>query len=151
MLKLKTPPPVYVLLIGIIMWLLNRYIPIATLFSPPWTKLAYLPIILALLVDIISLIQFFQAHTTFNPMRPDKSESLVTTGMYHFSRNPMYVGLLCWLIGWGILLGSLSPFLMLPVFVWLITTQQIMPEEQILLTKFGDQYQDYMMSVKRWF
>ncbi len=63
----------------------------------------------------------------------------------------MYVGLLCWLIGWGILLGSLSPFLMLPVFVWLITTQQIMPEEQILLTKFGDQYQDYMMSVKRWF
>ena len=151
MLKLKIPPPVYVLLIGTIMWLLNRYAPITILFSPPWTQLAYLPIVLALLVDVSSLIQFFQARTTFNPMRPDKSESLVTTGMYRLSRNPMYVGLLCWLIGWGILLGSLSPFLMLPVFVWLITIQQIIPEEQILLTKFGDQYQDYMAAAKRWF
>jgi protein-S-isoprenylcysteine O-methyltransferase Ste14 len=150
MVKLKIPPPVYMLLIGVLMWLLNRYLPIITVFPEHWRKLALLPILLAILLDATALIQFFRAHTSFNPIHPEKSKQLVTTGLYRLSRNPMYLGLLCWLIGWGILLGSLSCFLMLPMFIWLITTQQIIPEEAILAEKFAEQYQTYQQSVRRW-
>ncbi len=150
MLKLKIPPPVYLLIIGVIMWLLHRQLPIVTFFSAPWTRLGYVSIAFALLIDITALIQFFRAHTTFNPLKPKQSAHLVTTGLYRFSRNPMYLGLLFWLIGWGILLGSLSPFLMLPIFIWLITIQQIIPEERILSGKFAGQYQAYQQSVRRW-
>ncbi|RKZ83311.1 MAG: isoprenylcysteine carboxylmethyltransferase family protein, partial [Gammaproteobacteria bacterium] len=83
-------------------------------------------------------------------IHPENTKQLVTTGTYRFTRNPMYVGLLFLLIGWTILLGSLSPILMLPVFIWIITIEQIIPEEKILEQKFGQKYLDYKNAVNRW-
>ncbi len=133
------------------MWLLDRFIPIASADSSLWQKLGLLIIFLAIFTDGFSLIQFFRAHTTINPLHPEKTEKLVTTGMYAISRNPMYCGLLYLLIGWGLVLGSVSPFMMLPVFVIVITRLQIIPEEAILEVKFGQQYRDYKNTVRRWF
>lgn len=62
----------------------------------------------------------------------------------------MYVGLLLLLIGFAILQGSLSAFLLIPLFIFVLTSQQIIPEETILEDKFGQQYMDYKMSVRRW-
>lgn len=83
-------------------------------------------------------------------MKPQNTSDLVKTGLYHYSRNPMYVGLLVILTGYAIYLGSITPFLLLPLFYWVITTQQIIPEEKILEEKFGQEYLDYKKSVKRW-
>jgi protein-S-isoprenylcysteine O-methyltransferase Ste14 len=132
------------------MWLLNRYLPIIELISTPWNKIGFALIIAGLCSDGTSLIQFFSAHTTVNPLHPERTEKLVKTGTYRFTRNPMYVGLLLLLTGWGVLLGSLSPFIMLPVFIWVMTIGQIIPEEKILEQKFGQQYLDYKLAVKRW-
>ena len=151
MLELKIPPPVYLLLTGGTMWLLDSFLPVTEMIPSPWNRLGYLFILLALLTDGTSLMQFFRSQTTMNPVRPEKAKNLVTTGMYQITRNPMYVGLLFLLIGWGFLLGSFSPFLLLPIFIFLITTQQIIPEERILEEKFGQQYRDYKESVNRWF
>ena len=151
MLELKIPPPFYMLLTAGSMWLLDRILPIAELIHSPWNRLGYLAIIVALFTDGTSLLQFLRSHTTMNPIRPEKAQKLVTTGMYRITRNPMYVGLLFLLIGWGILLGSFTPFLLLPVFIILITTQQIIPEERILEEKFGLEYRDYKKSTNRWF
>ena len=151
MLELKIPPPVYLLLTGGVMWLLDSFLPVAEMIASPWNRLGYLFIILALLTDGTSLMQFFRSQTTMNPVRPEKAKNLVTTGMYQITRNPMYVGLLFLLIGWGFLLGSFSPFLLLPIFIFLITTQQIIPEERILEEKFGQEYRDYKKAVNRWF
>ena len=151
MLELKIPPPVYLLLTGGAMWLLDSFLPVTEMIASPWNRLGYIFIILALLTDGTSLVQFFRSHTTMNPVRPGKAKNLVTTGMYQITRNPMYVGLLFLLIGWGFLLGSFSPFLLLPIFIFLITTQQIIPEERILEEKFGQEYRDYKESVNRWF
>jgi len=83
-------------------------------------------------------------------MSPKSTKGLVTKGLYKYTRNPMYLGLLIILFGYGIWLGSITPFLALPLFYWLITTQQIIPEETILEDKFGVEYLDYKARVRRW-
>ena len=150
MLQLKIPPPVYAISIAIIMWLLNKYIPIVELIQSPWNKIGLGIIIIAASFDVWSLFLFLKKHTTPNPMKPENTTGIVTKGLYQYSRNPMYLGLLIILFGFGIWLGSLSPFLMLPLFYWLITEMQIKPEERMLEQKFGKEYLDFKNRVRRW-
>jgi len=149
-LELKIPPPVYALSIALLMWLLNENIPVAQLIDSPLNKVGLGIIIIAGTFDFWSLLLFFKKHTTANPMKPENTTGLVITGLYKFSRNPMYVGLLIMLFGFAIWLGSLTPFLLLPVFYGVITVMQIKPEEEILIKKFGKEYQAYKDSVRRW-
>ncbi|MEE9327760.1 MAG: isoprenylcysteine carboxylmethyltransferase family protein [Cocleimonas sp.] len=150
MLKLKIPPPVYALVIGFFMWLLNQHYPIAHFITSPWNKIGIVMIVLAVSLDLSSLYLFFKKHTTPSPFSPKKSTTLVTSGLYKYTRNPMYVGLLIILTGYGVWLGSVAPFLLLPVFYWLITIMQIKPEESILEEKFGQDYLEYKNKVRRW-
>lgn len=150
MLKTKVPPPAYMLIMAGIMWLLDKYYPLYNWLGSPWNKLGLVIIGVAILLDIWLLLLFFRAKTTPNPMKPGNTIHLVTSGLYRFSRNPMYLGLLVMLIGWALYLGSLSPPAMLPLFVWLLTKQQIEPEETILMDKFSQEYKDYQQRVRRW-
>jgi len=150
MFQLKIPPPVYMLLAAGIMWLLDQFMPISILFIEPWNSVGFLFMFAAMFTDGFSLLQFFRLHTSINPLHPEKAQTLVTTGMYRFSRNPMYFGLLLLLVGLAIYLASLSPFIILPLFIVTLTKQQIIPEEIILEQKFGQDYRDYKQSVRRW-
>lgn len=150
MLKTKVPPPVYMLIMACMMWLLDKFLPLYKWLNSPWNKLGLIIIGIAVLLDICSLLLFFRAKTTPNPMKPSSTSHLVTSGLYRYSRNPMYLGLLVMLIGWGLYLGSLSPLSMLPLFIWLLTKQQIEPEEIILMDKFGLEYKYYQQRVRRW-
>lgn len=150
MLQLKIPPPVYAIGIGVIMWLLNRYVPVASIIETPWNRAGIAIIVAAASLDIWSLFLFLKKHTTPNPMKPENTSGIVTTGLYKISRNPMYVGLLIILFGYAIWLGVLTPFLMLPVFYYLITELQIKPEERMLEKKFGEEYLNYKNRVRRW-
>ncbi len=149
-LELKIPPPVYAVSIAITMWLLNQYLPLLRFIESPWNNLGIAIIVIAIVLDSSSLFLFFKKRTTVNPMKPSNTQGLVTTGLYKITRNPMYVGLLVILFGYGIWLGSLTPFLILPAFYWLITNMQIKPEERVLEEKFGQEYLDYKSKVKRW-
>ncbi|MCF6188863.1 MAG: isoprenylcysteine carboxylmethyltransferase family protein [Cocleimonas sp.] len=149
-LELKIPPPVYALSIGLLMWLLNKYIPVAHFIEPPWNRVGLVIIVVAGTLDLWSLFLFLKKKTTFNPLKPENTTGLVTKGLYQYTRNPMYVGLLTILLGYAIWLGSLTPFLVLPLFYWLITEMQIKPEERVLIKKFGEDYQSYKNSVRRW-
>ena len=71
-------------------------------------------------------------------------------GVYRYTRNPMYLGFLWMLFAWGIFLGSLLALIGLPIFVWIITQFQILPEEKVLAEKFGQDYQTYLSEVRRW-
>lgn len=150
MLKLKIPPPVYLLLFAGLMWLAHHWLPLAQLIPSSWNNAGLLLITLALLADFWSLGLFFRAHTTFNPIHPERTRELVTTGPYRYTRNPMYLGMLIILSGWALYLGSLTPFFLLPLFVMVLTVQQIMPEEKVLAEKFGDAYFEYKSRVPRW-
>lgn len=132
------------------MWLLNAWFPIASLLETPWNSLGLVLAMAGILIDLLAVIQFRKEGTTINPLRPDDSVKVLENGLYKISRNPMYLGMLLILGGFAVWLGSLSPLICLPVFVFIITTQQILPEEETLRYKFGQDYLDYMHRVRRW-
>ena len=150
MLKLIIPPPGYMLIFAGCMWLLNQYLPLTHLIPPPLNKVGFAIIACAFLLDLSSLFLFLKRKTTPNPFSPANASKLVTTGMYRFTRNPMYLGLAIVLLGWAVYLGSLSSFLMIPLFVVVLTAQQIIPEEEILEGLFGEEYLAYKKKVRRW-
>ncbi|RUM75801.1 MAG: isoprenylcysteine carboxylmethyltransferase family protein [Sulfurovum sp.] len=149
-IKLLIPPPVYALMMGGLMWFLNHHFPINHFIAMPWNWIGVVLILISGAFDIWSILLFFKKHTTANPMKPENTTDLVTKGLYKITRNPMYVGLLVILTGYAIWLGSVTPFLVLPIFYFLITEMQIKPEEAILEEKFGQEYLNYKKRVRRW-
>lgn len=103
-----------------------------------------------LAIDLVSVAAFVKARTTVTPLAPEKASSLVTGGLYRFTRNPMYLGMLLILTGIAVLLASPINIAILGVFIAYITTFQIKPEEALLEAKFGEAYRKYMQSVRRW-
>lgn len=93
---------------------------------------------------------FRMVKTTVNPTKPDATSSLVVTGVYRLSRNPMYVGALIVLVGWAVFLSHPLPVLFLPTFVAYMNRFQIAPEERALSGKFGAEYETYKKAVRRW-
>ncbi|OOY34117.1 hypothetical protein BOV90_09570 [Solemya velum gill symbiont] len=146
----KIFPPVFALLFAAAMWAVANGFPIVELIPDPWNRFGYIVMAIAISIDLWSLGLFLRAKTTFHPLRLHETSSLVTGGMYRVTRNPMYLGLLLLLTGWAILLGELLPWMLLPIFVWLLNTQQIQHEERILEEKFGGQYLQYKERVRRW-
>ncbi len=146
----KIFPPLIAVIVAACMWLLQRYLPVMELIPVEWKGVALLFIAIALVIDLWSLFLFFRARTTFHPLKLDNTSALVTSGMYRLTRNPMYLGLLLLLTGVAIWLGGLTPFLMLPLFVWIISNHQIIHEERILEEKFEQHYLEYKQKVRRW-
>jgi len=106
---------------------------------------------LAVVISCVALIQFYRAKTTTNPKNPSKASSLVTNGIYKYSRNPMYLGLLLILLGWGLWLANAFNVLLAAGFVSYMNTFQIQPEESSLTSLFGTEYKQYCIRVRRWF
>lgn len=103
-----------------------------------------------LTIDICAILAFRKAKTTVNPVRPENTSTLVDSGIYSLSRNPMYLGLLLLLSALSVYLGSTLALLMLPMFIWYLNTFQIKPEESMLLQHFGYDYSEYCQRVRRW-
>ncbi len=151
MLKPRVPPPVLALGVAALMWWMDRHIPLVRLLTPPWNRVGWGFIGVGFGVDAASVAAFFRAKTTVNPLRLDRAASLVVTGLYRVSRNPMYLGLITLLAGWALLLGSLTPCLLIVAFERWIVIGQIRPEEVALAEKFGHEYANYASRVHRWF
>lgn len=150
-LRLRIPPPIWLLLFGSLMWALHRLAPLALLVRPPANRAGWMLVVAGAAIIATAMLQFRSAHTTINPLTPAKASALVSSGIFGYSRNPMYLGLAVALCGWATLLGSLSPWVALPLFVLVITRVQIEPEEAALTTLFGATYTDYCARVGRWF
>jgi protein-S-isoprenylcysteine O-methyltransferase Ste14 len=96
------------------------------------------------------VISFKLAKTTVNPLKPEQASSLVSSGIYQFSRNPMYVGFCFFLVAISLFLNTLWIVLILPAFMLYLSRFQIMPEERALTKIFGDAYIEYQSHVRRW-
>jgi len=103
-----------------------------------------------MLVLLVSGYSFKKANTTVNPMTPEKSTQLVTAGVYRYSRNPMYVVFLMWLVAAALFIGNPLSFLLLPVFIIMVNRLYIYPEEQALEKLFDDEFRGYKGEVRRW-
>jgi len=149
-LELKVPPVALVLLFAVMMWLLSASVPSLAL-ALPWRILVALILWCAgFAIALAGLFEFRRAKTTVNPLTPEAASAIVTSGIYRYSRNPMYVGLLLALIGWDVWLSHLLAFALLPFFVVYMNHFQIEPEERALSKKFGGLFRDYRRSVRRW-
>ena len=93
---------------------------------------------------------FRSAKTTGNPNRPEMAASLVISGIYRISRNPMYVGLIFLLLAWAAWLGSLFSLAIIVIFQQYMTQFQIIPEEKALAKRFAEKFPDYCSQVRRW-
>jgi len=149
-LELKIPPPVVTVLIGGAMWFVARQSA-----SPQLSLMVRLAasVAIALVGGTIALaaeLEYRRARTTINPFKPERTTALITSGMYRFTRNPIYVGLTLILLGWAAFLCSAWALLGPVAFVLYIDRLQIAPEERALAAKFGAAYTEYTARVRRW-
>jgi protein-S-isoprenylcysteine O-methyltransferase Ste14 len=149
-LELKVPPLALVLLVGGLMWWIAWAAPALGFAFPARLICAVGAIVIGLAVVGMGVFSFRRAKTTVNPMKPDSSSALVVTGIYRLTRNPMYLGFLWILLGWGIFLSNVLAFLALPVFVLYMNRFQIEPEERALTRLFGQTFVTYVNHVRRW-
>ncbi len=138
------------LIFGTAMWALNHYWPVLIIVPEAWSRWGWAVMAAAPVAPIAAIIQFRRAHTTVNPHKPETATTLVTSGIYAWTRNPMYLGLSILLLGWGIKLGSLSPLAGPLLFIPLIWYVQIRAEEHVLQIRFGEDYERYCRRVNRW-
>ncbi len=150
-MRLKVPPIVIVFSFGGLMYVLAEFLPIGYFDFFGRRILAKVLFGLAILVMIVAVIQFFRAKTTVDPQSPDKASRLVVSGVYSFTRNPMYLGMLLMLLAWGLILGNAFNTLLAALFVAYMNKFQIVPEEEALTEIFGKKYQKYCLDVRRWF
>ena len=146
--KRRILPPVYFAVAITVMVALDRYLPLVDLIEPPLTYLGWLLFFLAIAAALAVAAQFRRAGTTIKPF--EDSTALVTDGLFAHSRNPIYVAMVVGLFGIFLALGSLSPLVMIPPFVYIIQTRFIAVEEHMLEAAFGDAYRDYTKRVRRW-
>ena len=149
-LELKIPPPVVGLCTAGSMWLAARALPMLDFPLPGLQVVAATLAAIGLLIDITGIASFIRARTTVNPLKPQAASTLVTTGIYKFSRNPMYLGMLMLLLAWAAYLANAGSILLIPVFVIYVNRFQIGPEESVLTTLFGDEFAAYRARVRRW-
>jgi protein-S-isoprenylcysteine O-methyltransferase Ste14 len=146
-LELKVPPPIVALIVAIAMRVAAGHIAAGDDIR---TAVAIAIALLGASCDIAAMTAFFRARTTINPLQPQSSSALVTSGIYRHTRNPMYVGLVLFLCAWAVWLASWLAWLGPIVFAAYIARFQIAPEERALATRFGDAYRAYQAQVRRW-
>jgi protein-S-isoprenylcysteine O-methyltransferase Ste14 len=149
-LELRIPPVAVFVLVTVAMRALAGVVPALSFDLPGKTFVAIGLAVAGLLIGIVGLVEFARARTTFHPNHPEKASALVTSGVYRFSRNPMYLGVLLVIAGWAVHLANIAAFFGLPVFVAYINRFQIAPEERVLRAKFGASFTAYERSVRRW-
>lgn len=151
-LETKIPPPVVAAILGVVAWRVARALPSLALDLPDLLRGVPAALLAAtgLALDATALRTFFAARTTVSPLDPSRTSALVERGLYRFTRNPMYLGLLLILAGWTIWLDHALAFVVLPGFVFYITRFQIVPEERALRERFGDGFSHYAARVSRW-
>ncbi|HLR25169.1 MAG TPA: isoprenylcysteine carboxylmethyltransferase family protein [Fodinibius sp.] len=149
-LKLKIPPAVVWFVVVLLMWGIDRLIPLEWLSGGFRICIAAAAAVAGGLLGLLGILSFYRQSTTINPHKPEHTGSLVTEGVYRFSRNPMYLGLLFALVAVAIYLGNPVTAVGWILFVGYMNRFQIRPEEQMMTQKFGKAYQQYQEKVNRW-
>ena len=149
-MKLKIPPAVQVLFFGILMWLIKK-VNAQIHFNFEYQKeISVVLFFIGVFLGISAIFSFQKANTSVDPMNPEKASSLVESGIYKYSRNPMYLALLFVLLAFMVRLGNLYNLIIIVLYILYITEFQIKPEEIVLTNLFGKQYLEYKQKVRRW-
>lgn len=148
MKKKKILPPTFFMSTILIIVVAHFIFPLLNFICYSWNLVGVLFLILGAFLNLLADRDFKRFNTTVKPF--EYSTKLITGGVFSFSRNPMYLGMVLILLGESFLLRSLSSFLITIVFMLLLYFMFIKVEERMLLEKFGDEYIAYKRKVRRW-
>ena len=147
-IKTKFPPPLVALTFG---FLINYT---KNIFPKIEVKNEFIfgsfMIISGLIIILSAIILFKKYQTTITPLNPSNATKLITDGIYKFSRNPMYLGLLLVLLGISIILNPTGGFILIPLFILYLNLFQIIPEENAMVDLVKDEFLEYKKNVRRW-
>jgi len=152
-LELKLPPPLLALLLALLMWLAPMWVAPMWVAPLPWAwriALAAALLGLGLAIGLVAVAACWRARTTIHPNHPMRTKALVTSGVFRFSRNPMYLCQLLCLLAWAAYLSNPLALALAPLFVLYLNRFQIAPEERALAALFGAHYSAYKNAVRRW-
>ncbi|MGC5700777.1 isoprenylcysteine carboxylmethyltransferase family protein [Pseudomonas sp. NFXW11] len=146
----RIPPPLVALLFAVLMGLLARWTPGLAAGLGLRLLLALPLVVLGLGVALLGAVAFRQARTTVNPLKPEAASALVSSGIYRYTRNPMYLGFALVLTAWGLYLAAPLALLGVAGFILYMNRWQIAAEEQALGRLFGSEFAAYRQQVRRW-
>lgn len=141
-------PPLVALLFIVIAYFLGRFVPLPFVAPAILRYMGLALTFLGFLLGISSFIEFRRARTTLDPH--GSARNLVTSGIYRFTRNPIYLGFLLMVIGLPLNSGLYWGIVLAPLYVLLMNRLIIRHEEAYLEKKFGKIYTDYTARVRRW-
>jgi protein-S-isoprenylcysteine O-methyltransferase Ste14 len=149
-LELKIPPLALCAVFAVVILAFGYAVPIANAPFPGHRVAAITILLVGVAVAVAGVVQFRRARTTVNPMAPNRASSIVGSGVFALSRNPMYLGMALALLGLSAWRSTLLGYLLVPLFCLYMTKFQIKPEERALLARFGEEFAAYMARVRRW-
>jgi protein-S-isoprenylcysteine O-methyltransferase Ste14 len=149
-LALRLPPVALVVIVAVLMWVASATTPTFGVFVPAKRLSAVSLTLIGAATCLSGVVSFRRAKTTVNPMKPDSTSSLFISGIYKYTRNPMYLGFLLVLVGWAAFLSNLAALALLPAFVVYMNRFQIRPEERVLDALFPNEYAAYRAKVRLW-
>mgnify|MGYP001303442824 FL=1 len=147
-IKTKFPPPLVALAFGFLINYTKNIFPKIEIKNE--IIFGSFMIISGLIFIVSAIILFKKYQTTITPLNPSNATKLITVGIYKFSRNPMYLGLLLVLLGISIIINLIGGFFLIPLFILYLNLFQIIPEENAMVNLFKDEFLDYKKSVRRW-
>ena len=144
----KIPPPIVTLFFGLCIYLSRSYFPEFS-FSI-LNSLSTISFVLGITVFATAVSSFKRQNTTINPISIEKASSLVVNGVFKYSRNPMYLGMLFILLGLTFKFNLIGGLLFTSIFMIFISIFQIKPEEAAMEKLFDQEWKDYIKNVRRW-
>jgi protein-S-isoprenylcysteine O-methyltransferase Ste14 len=148
--RLYFPPLAQFAIYGIASYVLAAILPFLAIQSAVFFWLSVPLVLFGSIVLLVSVRSFAKAGTTVNPIEPEKADRLVTSGLYRFTRNPMYLGMLLVLFALAFALQNIAAFSGPLLYALSITLFQIIPEERVLEGKFGIAFAAYRKQTRRW-
>ena len=148
MKAVKIIPPTYFYVSLLVMAVLHFVLPVTRLMGWPWRLTGLIPAAVGATLAIVADSSFKKAGTSVEPL--GQTTRLVTTGMFRISRHPMYLGFVLFLLGAAMLLGSLTPFVIVVAFTILMEVVFVRFEERKMADQFGEAWLEYKRKVRRW-
>ena len=150
-LESRVPPALVAVLFGLLIWPAASHLPGTMELAIGWRAGLALGVLLAGMgICLAGVMSFRHARTTVNPLKLDTASALVSSGIYRYTRNPMYLGFATALVAWSIILSWPPGLLGVLGFVVYMNRFQIGPEERALTRHFGDYFVQYCSQVRRW-
>ena len=145
---IKIPPPLIVLVLIVSIYFSSKKIDLINI--PLQLEISIFILSAGILIFVNPVLQFIKSKTTVNPIKFEEVNKLVTSGIFKYSRNPMYLGMLMIVLSTSIFYLNIYSILTPLLFILWINKFQIKREEEFLIEKFGDEYLSYKKKTRRW-